>query len=61
MHAQPIPRASGGPFGPQRLIPSMATDADMLAAYSGQTVPQPERAWQLPEVSPEADAGPPDH
>ncbi len=61
MHAQPIPRSSGGPFGLQRMIPGTATDADLLAAYAGRVIPVPERAWQLPGVTRATpDAGPPD-
>jgi uncharacterized protein (TIGR03086 family) len=51
MHAQPIPRASGAPFGPQQTVPAIATDADLLAAFAGRTVPEPDRAWQLPEAT----------
>jgi len=60
---QSIPRA----VRPADAVPGVGrarcyqpTDADLLAAYSGRAVPEPERAWQLPEVSPESDAGPPD-
>jgi uncharacterized protein (TIGR03086 family) len=51
MHAQPIPRAPGAPFGPQQTVPAIATDADVLAAFAGRTVPEPDRAWQLPEAT----------
>lgn len=49
MHAQPIPRSSGAPFGPQQKVPAIATDADVLAAFAGRIVPEPDRAWRLPE------------
>ncbi len=51
MHAQPIPRSSGGPFGPEQVVPGLATDADLLAAYAGRAVPAVKRVWQLPEVT----------
>jgi len=51
MHAQPIPRKTGAPFGPEQTVPAIATNADLLAAFTGRTVPEPDRAWQLPEVT----------
>lgn len=51
LRAQPIPRADGGPFGPEQLVPELATDADLLAAFAGRAVPDPGHVWQLPETT----------
>src|SRR6266568_1560755 len=39
------------PFGPEQVVPGLATDADLLAAYAGRAVPAVKRVWQLPEVT----------
>lgn len=39
LHSRAIPRAAGGPFAPEQLIPALATDADLLAAFAGRTMP----------------------
>ncbi len=58
--AQPVPRADGGPFGPEQVVPELATDADLLAAHAGRAVPAVKRVWQLPEVTRATpEAGPP--
>jgi uncharacterized protein (TIGR03086 family) len=62
LRSRPIPRAAGGPFGPEQLVPPLATDADLLAAFAGRAVPAPPHVWQLPEVTgaaPEATRGTP--
>jgi uncharacterized protein (TIGR03086 family) len=51
LNSLPIPRAAGGPFGPEQVVPPMATDADLLAAFAGRAVPAHPQAWQLPEVT----------
>jgi uncharacterized protein (TIGR03086 family) len=50
MHTLPVPRSAEGPFGPEQVVPAGAvSDADLLAAYTGRTVPDPGRPFRLPE------------
>jgi uncharacterized protein (TIGR03086 family) len=49
MHSLPIPRSAEGPFGPPQAVPAVATDADLLAAFTGRVVPDPGRPFHLPQ------------
>jgi hypothetical protein len=50
-HAHPAyPAVVDGPFAPEQALPGgILTDADLLTAFAGRQIPEPSRAWHLPE------------